>query len=149
MPRLYVDNVVRMWTAYGDVASPARDHVHFKNPKRDRIVLTDPRDDVEDLISGRGVLTLEDSFGTSKARDRDGMLIKRMPIMDRPPGPIAVTTPTGTTVCAVKDAGELGDAERVIVDGFPQRANQPWRPGVALPSHRLDVPGWTVWLRLR
>ena len=44
------------------------------------------------------------------------------------------------------DPGTLAQAERVIVDGFPQRALQPYRPGRSLPPLVLAVPGWRTWL---
>ena len=47
------------------------------------------------------------------------------------------------------DPGTLARAERVIVDGFPQRALQPYRPGRSLPPLVLAVPGWRTWLAYR
>ncbi len=73
--------------------------------------------------------------------------VLRMPVMVRPPGPPpAAPAPPGISVGAVAGAAELAEAERVIVDGFPQRHLQPWRAGQALPPRVLDRPGWTGWL---
>ena len=47
------------------------------------------------------------------------------------------------------DPGTLAQAERVIVDGFPQRALQPYRPGCSLPPLVLAVPGWRTWVAYR
>ena len=43
----------------------------------------------------------------------------------------------------------LAQAERVIVDGFPRRALQPFRPERMLPPLVLTVPGWQTWLACR
>jgi GNAT superfamily N-acetyltransferase len=55
----------------------------------------------------------------------------------------------GVRVVQAADPGTLARAERVIVDGFPQRALQPYRPGRMLPPLVLAVPGWRTWLAYR
>jgi GNAT superfamily N-acetyltransferase len=72
-----------------------------------------------------------------------------MPIMDRPADPIEVFEADGTVIGRVGDADDLAEAERVIVDGFPQRMHQPWTRGRSLPPRLLEVPGWTAWLARR
>jgi GNAT superfamily N-acetyltransferase len=52
-------------------------------------------------------------------------------------------------VVRATDTGTLARAERVIVDGFPQRALRPYRPGRSLPPLVLTVPGWRTWLAYR
>jgi GNAT superfamily N-acetyltransferase len=52
----------------------------------------------------------------------------------------------GARVVPVAGRDELARAERVIVDGFPRPALQPFLPGRMLPVEVLAVPGWQAWL---
>jgi len=82
----------------------------------------------------RGRVVVEDSFGT----------------LARPAGSIgAPPAAPDVRVVQAADAGTLARAERVIVDGFPQRALQPYRPGRSLPPPVLTTPGWRTWLAYR
>ena len=95
-------------------------------------------------------MVVEDSFGVLTLPAGDGITVDRMPVMVRaagPAGPVA----TGPGIRVVQAAGRatLAQAERVIVDGFPQRALQPYRPGRSLPPLVLTVPGWRTWLAYR
>jgi len=97
-----------------------------------------------------GRVVVEDSFGVLTLPAGDGITVDRMPVMVRaagPAGPVA----TGPGIRVVQAAGRatLAQAERVIVDGFPQRALQPYRPGRSLPPLVLTVPGWRTWLAYR
>ena len=96
---------------------------------------------------------VEDSFGDLvPPRDRDvrneGVTVDRMPLMLRPAGGVA---PPGNSaaVAPVADQEALVQAERVIVDGFPRPALQPYRPGRMLPPQVLTTPGWRTWLAFR
>ena len=100
-----------------------------------------------------GRVVVEDSFGDLAVRQdrhvRDGgVTVDRMPLMLRaaggagPPG-------NGVTVVLVTDQEALVQAERVIVDGFPRPALQPYRPGRMLPPQVLTTPGWRTWLAYR
>jgi GNAT superfamily N-acetyltransferase len=97
----------------------------------------------------RGRVVVEDSFGALVLPAAGDITVDRMPVMVRPAdgtGPLA-----GPRIRVVQAADEatLAQAERVIVDGFPQRALQPYRPGRSLPPLVLTVPGWRTWLAYR
>jgi len=100
----------------------------------------------------RGRVVVEDSFGDlalrrhGGARDA-GVTVDRMPLMLRPAG----SAPPGdrAAVVLVADHEELVQAERVIVNGFPRPALQPYRPGRMLPPWVLTTPGWRTWLAYR
>jgi len=98
----------------------------------------------------RGRVVVEDSFGTLARPAGDDITVDRMPVMVRRArgiGPPAAGP--DVRVVPAADAGTLAQAERVIVDGFPQRALQPYRPGRSLPPLVLTVPGWQTWLAYR
>jgi hypothetical protein len=165
---LYVDNAVGLWSGIGSVSATAPGHMRFETAAISRVILLEPRGRVDDLMTGgpRGV-SLEDSFGTSQPPEIEGVLTFRMPVMDRPPGPAEevhaahVTRVAGPpqTLCGggkyaahvtrVADVDELAAAERVIVDGFPQRVHQPYRRGQAVPPKALEIPGLAAWLARR
>jgi GNAT superfamily N-acetyltransferase len=98
----------------------------------------------------RGRVVVEDSFGALARPAGDDITVDRMPVMVRAASGIGAF-PAGPDVRVVPaaDAGTLAQAERVIVDGFPQRALQPYRPGRSLPPLVLTVPGWRTWLAYR
>src|SRR4249920_1477805 len=77
----------------------------------------------------RGRVVVEDSFGELMLPNGDDLTVDRMPVMVKAAdgaGPPAVGA--GVRVVQVADRDALAQAERVIVDGFPQRALQPYRP---------------------
>ena len=99
-----------------------------------------------------GRVVVEDSFGDLAHRRhggaRDGSVtVDRMPLMLRPAG--AAPPENEAAVVRVTDHQALVQAERVIVDGFPRPALQPYRPGRMLPPQALAVPGWRTWLACR
>ena len=99
----------------------------------------------------RGRVVVEDSFGDlviQRGRPDRGVTVDRMPLMLRPAGGAA---PPGSGAAVVLVAGQeaLVQAERVIVDGFPRPALQPYRPGRMLPPQVLTTPGWRTWLAYR
>jgi GNAT superfamily N-acetyltransferase len=98
----------------------------------------------------RGRVVVEDSFGALVLSGGDGITVDRMPVMVRAAGGIvAPAAGRDVRVVPATDAGTLAQAERVIVDGFPQPALQPYRPGRSLPLLVLTVPGWRTWLAYR
>ena len=101
-------------------------------------------------LSGRVVV--EDSFGDLATRRHGGaraagVTVDRMPLMLRTAGS-ALPEDRGAVVL-VTDQEALVQAERVIVDGFPRPALQPYRPGRMLPPWVLTTPGWRTWLAYR
>src|SRR5690242_18823249 len=80
----------------------------------------------------RGRVVVEDSFGDLALRRhgsaRGGSVsVDRMPLMLRMPGG-AVSPGSEAAVVPVVTHEALVQAERVIVDGFPRPALQPYRP---------------------
>jgi GNAT superfamily N-acetyltransferase len=96
----------------------------------------------------RGRVVVEDSFGELMLPAGHDLAVDRMPVMVRAVGG-ARPPAAGVRVVQAADAGTLAQAERVIVDGFPQRALQPYRPARMLPPLVLAVPGWRTWLAYR
>jgi GNAT superfamily N-acetyltransferase len=92
-------------------------------------------------------IVVEDSFGDLRLPAGDHVTVNHMPVMVKAAAPVAAGP--GIRVVHVTSPGTLAQAERVIVDGFPQRALQPFRPGRSLPPLVLTVPGWRTWLAYR
>ncbi len=142
-PETYVRNAELMLRAFGaEVVVENADFVRFELPRFTRILLRRQGVQIPDRGNGSKRLTIEDSWGGRP----DG---KRMPVMNRAPGAVERAVRPGVEIRPVRDADDLADAERVIVYGFPQPANQPWVRGVALPERLLGVEGWTAWLARR
>lgn len=149
---LYVDNATRMWSRFGSLSATAPDHMQFETAAISRVILLEAAERVDDLmVAGPRRVSLEDSFGTSEPPAIEGVRTMRMPVMDRQPGPVEQVQGIEVTraVARVGDVDELAAAERVIVDGFPQKVHQPYLRGQALPPHVLEITGWTAWLARR
>jgi len=98
----------------------------------------------------RGRVVVEDSFGELVLPAGGELTVDRMPVMVKSAGGAGRPAPgAGVRVGPAADRDTLAQAERVIVDGFPQRALQPYRPGRMLPPLVLTVPGWRTWLAYR
>jgi GNAT superfamily N-acetyltransferase len=109
----------------------------------------------------RGRVVVEDSFDGLALPAGNGITVGRFPLMIRPPAatePLPGRDPGGAgaagdaaqaRVVRAADRETLAAAERVIVDGFPRRAQQPFRPGCMLPPLVLTIPGWQTWLAYR
>ena len=67
------------------------------------------------------------------------------PLMLRVPAPVADRRIDGLEIRPVTDAASAEQWERAFVDGFPEPALQPLRPGSLLPERALDAPGWRHW----
>jgi len=63
------------------------------------------------------------------------------PLMLRPAGGDRPALPAGLEITAADNREELGDYERVLVDGFPLDAMQPFRAGSVFHPANLHVPG--------
>ena len=63
------------------------------------------------------------------------------PLMLRPPGGDRPASPAGLEITVADSREELGDYERVLVDGFPLDAMQPFRAGSVFHPANLHVPG--------
>jgi hypothetical protein len=63
------------------------------------------------------------------------------PLMLRPPGGDLPAPPDGLEITAADNREELGDYERVLIDGFPLEAMRPWQSGAVFHPANLHVPG--------
>ena len=103
-----------------------------------------------DTVASRGPAVVEDPYGVTPVPVGDATTtVRRMPVMNRPPGPVSGGSRPGLTVAPVADADGLAESERVMVEGFPFRRLLPWVAGRALPPGVLELPGWRVWLARR
>lgn len=150
----YVANTCAMWASLAPGAGSDADSLTVRWGPTTRVILRRPvppaviAERVAELpAAGRSLV--EDPFGAESPALPDGAVrVLRMPVMGRAadlPAPPA----TGAPVRRVEDAAQLAEAERVIVDGFPLPAHQPWAAGQTLPPRVLELPGWRVWLAYR
>lgn len=144
MIELHVDNSAAMWGSRAETAVRDGGVLLAEHSAGARAIVLGPeaRADRVRALAPRRALIVEDAFGVLEPRP----VTRRMPIMVRRPGRV-VTTPSRVRVSELADPAELAVAERVMVDGFPLPAYQPWSPGRALPPDVvLGKPGWRVWL---
>jgi GNAT superfamily N-acetyltransferase len=159
-PALYARNAAAMWASlapWSRVAPgtpPGLSVIRVPSRSLTRVILrqaftADPGY-LGPLLAGGtqpGRVVIEDSFGELGLPRGDGITVMRMPVMIKRAGP--VTTPArrpGIRVVEATTPGTLAQAERVIVEGFPQPAHQPFRPGQFLPPLVLTTEGWRIWL---
>jgi GNAT superfamily N-acetyltransferase len=168
---LYGGNTAEMWASlapWSRVSSgPAAGLVVVDIPaqRATRVILRQPlaadSGQVGSLMrraAERGRVVVEDSFGGLALPVGGGITVDRYPLMIRPPAaiePLPSLDPRGAgaagngarvRVVPAADREALAQAERVIVDGFPRRALQPFRPECMLPPLVLTIPGWRTWL---
>ncbi|WP_052707688.1 GNAT family N-acetyltransferase [Streptomyces rubellomurinus] len=155
------------WTAVRGARTP--DDVH-------RVVITRPyaepglvERELTELVAEWSTVSLavEDLYGGLDLHPFGPGRVSVMPVMFREPGPAvdgaaehgaaehgAVVPPATSrtrdgsllTVVEALDADTFAQVERVIVDGFPLPARQPWVRGDALPWRLLAEPGCRGWL---
>jgi len=163
---LYAGNAAAMWASLAPWSRPVRGTapgvvaVDIPAQRAGRVILRwrgaawsqQPRALLR-AVGLHGRVVVEDSFGDLVLRPgRDvragGVTVDRMPLMLRAADGV---TPPGADAAVVLVANQeaLVQAERVIVDGFPRPALQPYRPGRMLPSRVLATPGWRTWLAYR
>jgi GNAT superfamily N-acetyltransferase len=159
-PDLYAANAAAMWASMAPwsrpepAAPPGLAIIHLPAQPATRVILrhaftTDPGNLGRLLAPGgpRGRVVVEDPFGELSLQTADDVTAARMPVMVRAPG--SLTPPAarqGVRIVAATAQDTLAQAERVIVEGFPMQALQPYKPGRSLPPLVLTVPGWRVWL---
>ena len=171
---LYAGNTAAMWASLApwsrvtSGAAPGLLAVDIPAQRAARIILRQPLAAGAGQIGAlmrraaeRGRVVVEDSFGTLALPPGDGITVDRYPLMTRAPAAVeplpgldpggAGTAGNGAAVRVVRaaDAEALAQAEQVMVDGFPRRALQPFRPGCMLPPLVLAIPGWQTWLAYR
>jgi ribosomal protein S18 acetylase RimI-like enzyme len=171
---LYADNTAEMWASLApwsrvtSGAAPGVVVVDIPAHRATRLILRQPLPSGAAQVGAlmrraaeRGRVVVEDSFGGLALPAGDGMTVDRFPLMIRPPAAVeplpgpdtggAAAAGSDAGVCVVRAAGRqaLSQAERVIVDGFPRHALQPFRPECMLPPLVLTIPGWQTWLAYR
>jgi GNAT superfamily N-acetyltransferase len=171
---LYAGNTAEMWASLAPWsrvtpgAAPGVVVVDIPAQRATRVILRQPVASGAGQISAlmrraaeRGPVVVEDSFGGLALPAGDGMTVHRFPLMIRPPaaveplpapdpgGAVAAGSGAGVRLVRAADRETLAQAERVIVDGFPRVALQPFRPECMLPPLVLTIPGWQTWLAYR
>ncbi len=159
-PGLYTRNTLAMWSDLAPWAqvrpgsTPGWSVVTIPAQPASRVIAhwPPPADaaPIAALLAGHrgpGRFVVEDSDGSLALPSGDHITVDRFPVMVRPAGPALLPAPAaGVQVELVTDPATLAQAERVIVDGFPQRSLQPYRPGRSVPALALAVPRLRVWL---
>ena len=157
---LYADNAAAMWTSLAPWVRPVPGTapgvvaVEIPAQRAGRVILrwagaagSRKPGALVRTLGMRGQIVVEDSFGSLKPPGGD-VTVDQMPVMLRPAQGVAPPE-SDASVVLVTDHEALTQAERVIVDGFPRAALQPYRPGRMLPPQVLSAPGWRVWLAYR
>ncbi|BBH70435.1 hypothetical protein ACTI_71200 [Actinoplanes sp. OR16] len=154
---MHLENAAGMWAS--KVAEPVRGRGYLlaEHDTGARVVILDDTADAAEVmgLAPRRRLVVEDAFGVLEgfggAEPGMPIMVRRLGGADaassaaRRPGGADAATPA-VRVEQVQDPETLAVAERVIVDGFPLPAYQPWEPGRALPAEVLKRPGWKVWI---
>jgi len=157
---LYASNAVAMWAALAPVSRlvpgppPGVAVIDLPDQRTTRFILRRPgvagTGRLGALVAAaarRGRVVVEDSFGDLVLPVAGEVRADRMPLMLRAAGdPAPRDSGTDARVVPVAGPGALAQAERVIVDGFPRPALQPFVPGRMLPAEALAAPGWRAWL---
>src|SRR5688500_14410983 len=126
-PAIYVRNAELLWRAFGaTVAYEDDDIIRLEMERVTRVLVRRPLPEMPDQRDPARRTTIEDSWGARPVG-------RRMPVMNRPAGGIERGEMSAVDIGPVKDPDELADADRVIVDGFPQPVYQPWQRGKTLP----------------
>jgi GNAT superfamily N-acetyltransferase len=159
-PAMYARNAAAMWASLAPWSRPLPGPaelatVAIPTQPSIRVILRSPlAEDPSGHIGGvlarapeGSRITVEDSFGKLRLPVPGAMSVLRQPVMVRPPAPVPRhPLRDGTAVRLVDGQAALIQAERIIVDGFPRPALQPFQPGRALPALILATPGWQLWL---
>ncbi|MFD9789356.1 GNAT family N-acetyltransferase [Streptomyces sp. NPDC059070] len=116
-----------------------------------RILLQEPDLDAAEVAEltelvgrSKGSVYVEDPF-SSTGLGHLGMRDWQMPIMVRPPGPVAAPA---MEVVLARSAEELGAAEQIVIDGFELTQFEPHRPGEMFPEALSRKPGVDVFLAI-
>lgn len=103
---------------------------------------------LHDFYGGRpgGAFLVFSAWPTPDLVPLDFERIGHPPMMLRLPGRLTVGQIDGFEIRPVVDAATAEDWERAFVDGFPEPALHPVRPGCLLPEHALGVERWRHWV---
>jgi hypothetical protein len=122
----------------------------FTNP----VVLVQPLTGPEEVLADVGTLIpdhvpylLVSAWPTPDLRPHGLCLVGHPPLMVRLPGPGPDSPPPGIEVHEVRDAEELGVAERILVEGFPLPEVEPLTPGDLFDPTLLQSSTrvWVAW----
>jgi hypothetical protein len=136
----YLDNATRMWTALVPDARVIDGWLRAERPQGVRLIPLEPADVPAALLaeSPARAVVLEDVFsGSGPVAPGSGAL--RMAVMIRRPAPLRTVLAPDVRVAEVGDADELAAAERIIVDGFPLRAYQPYERAQATDASDMKT----------
>ncbi len=95
---------------------------------------------VEATVPSGNPVTLMAASGTPDLRPHGWEPVGRPPLMVRPAGGDGPTAPAELTVTEVVDEAGLVAFERIFVDGYPEPALQPHRPGALFDVRILGGP---------
>lgn len=95
---------------------------------------------------GTGEVLLFSPWPTPDLRARGWQLEGHPPLLVRQPSGPVPPPAAGVDVVAVHDTATLDDWGRVVVEGYPLRELQPYRPGTLLGAGVLDDPRWRLWV---
>jgi GNAT superfamily N-acetyltransferase len=160
---MYARNATRMWASLApwsrvvEGPAPGVSVIEIPAQPATRVILRRPfaadPGQIGALLARagrRGRVVVEDSFGGLTLPVGDDLTVDRMPVMVKAAGRAGPPAAgPGIHIVPAADQDTLAQAEQVIVDGFPQRALQPYRRGHMLPPLVLAVPGWRTWLAYR
>ncbi|MET8539938.1 GNAT family N-acetyltransferase [Kitasatospora sp. NPDC004799] len=114
-----------------------------------RVLIQEPDLDPDELAGltelvrrAVGAVNVEDPFSSTDLSHL-GMRNWQMPIMLRPPGPVAEPA---LDVTRVRRAEDLRAAERVVIEGFELDGFQPYHPGELFPPSLIEQPGVDVFV---
>jgi GNAT superfamily N-acetyltransferase len=154
---VYARNATAMWASIAPWSRvrpgtpPGLSVIDVPPHRATRVIVGEPgaadRQLITALLADReagGRVVVEDCFGSLDFPADDDVTVSRLPVMVR--AAVPVERPAGTSVEPVTSQDRLAEAERVIVDGFPQRSMQPYQRGWMLPPSVLTTPGWRVWV---
>ncbi|MFJ7064829.1 GNAT family N-acetyltransferase [Streptomyces sp. NPDC101115] len=91
-----------------------------------------------------GPVNVEDPFSSTDLSHL-GMRNWQMPVMLRPPGPVAEPA---LDVIRVQRPEDLRTAERIVIEGFELAGFEPYRPGELFPMALIGQPGVDVFVAL-
>jgi hypothetical protein len=154
-PRLQARNSAAFWAATGrsrgDEVVRRRGFLAVVGDERagTRVLVQEPdlaedeRAEIIDLAKrASGPVDLEDPFSATDFGVLD-MRHWQMPVMLRPPGPVAAPA---MEVVRVEAEGDLLAAERAVIGGFGLSRFEPFRGGELFPMALLEEPGVAVYV---
>ncbi|MFB9629412.1 GNAT family N-acetyltransferase [Nonomuraea helvata] len=114
-----------------------------------RILIQEPALDPGELAElselarlAAGPVNAEDPFSSTDLSHL-GLRSWQMPVMLRPPGPVAEPS---LEVIRVRRLEDLQAAEQIVIEGFELAGFEPYRPGELFPTTLIEQPGVEVFV---